>query len=813
MTDKQGSSPNRRRLADSWPIAYKWLAVGTVVAYSAVGTTTFSVANAQELPVVFSPSALADTVGAMPARRFQITAGPLGVVLESFRAATSVTVALGQPKIADVQSPGVSGVFTDEQALKQLLSGTGVTYEFTDKTSVTLELAGLNTSVEVTERLSLTSPKYTAPLRDIPQTVVVLPKSLIEEQGATTLRDVLRNVPGLTIAAGEGGVAAGDNLNLRGFSARNDIFIDGSRDLGPQSRDPFNLEQVEVVKGPQSALAGRGSTGGVVNMVSKNPNLNPTYSGTFMAGTDSTRRVTADINVPLARVGLGERTALRLNALAHHSDVAGRNVTESNRWGLAPSLAFGLGTPTRLTVSYFKLKQDNIPDYGIPWVPAANNALPQYRDQPAPVARETFYGLRDRDFERINSDTATVRVEHDFSDGIGIRSQFRYGRSTRDSLTTAPRFVNNESTSIDRGVRSWITRDSILDSQTDFTTRFSTGSLRHSLVAGLNISNENNLRRTRTFTGPSVTTLNNPNTDDPYTGTSTIAPIAGDVTGNTQAAYLFDSVRLNQHWEATGGLRWERFAVDGVTAATGAPIIRTDRMTSGRAALIFKPVEKASLYASWGTSLNPSLEGLSYGTANTNIEPEKTYTIEAGAKVDVLGERLQVTGAIFRVSKTNARTPGVLPDEPPQVLQGRQRVSGVELGASGSLARNWRLYGAYTYLDSEIEKSNTPAEIGKEFQNTPRHSMSMWTTYQMRRLMLGGGPRFVGSRFGNNINTRSVGSYWTLDILAAYRITSRVDLRFNLYNLNDAFYFDRLSGGHLVPGAARSANISTSFRF
>jgi len=173
-----------------------------------------------------------------------------------------------------------------------------------------------------------------------------------------------------------------------------------------------------------------------------------------------------------------------------------------------------------------------------------------------------------------------------------------------------------------------------------------------------------------------------------------------------------------------------------------------------------------------------------------------------------------LTGAVFRVDKTNARTPGVLPDDPPQVLEGNQRVSGVELGVSGIITSRWRIFAAYTYLDSEIVKSNTPSEVGKELQNTPKNSVNLWTTYQLPwRLNVGGGARFVDRRYGNNINTRQVGSYWTIDAMASFPVTTRIDLRLNLYNLNDAYYFDRLGGSHLIPGAGRSANVSLGFRF
>ncbi len=783
------------------------MAMGTLAAYTTFGTKTVALAQA---PKARSGSTIGDNqTQSLSVRRFNIPAGPLDTVVSAFEKLSDLHVTFASDDLRNIASPGVSGLYTVDQALQKILAGTSVKYRFTAVETMMFELRGPDSSIEVTEQAPLSSPKYTEPLRDIPQTITVISKSMIEEQGATTLRDVLRNVPGLTMTAGEGGTAAGDNLTLRGFSARNDIFVDGVRDISPQSRDPFNLEQVEVVKGPGSAFTGRGSTGGSINLVSKAPSLNRLFGGTFNFGTDGTKRVSADVNVPLRF--LGEHTAFRLNVLAHDSGVAGRDVVDNQRWGAAPSLAFGLGTPTRLTLSYFKLKQDNISDYGIPWVPATNNVLREYRDKPAPVPRETFYGFRSRDYERMGADMATVKFEHDFSDALQVRNQLRYGRSTRDSNATPPRFASNDSTVINRELRAWITEDGIWDNQSDLRANFATGPIKHALIAGVALTNENNIRQTRVGTN-SPTTLLNPNPDDVYPGVIVTSPNIGDITGNTQALYVFDTVKFGEKFEVNGGTRWERFDVEGVTTAL-APVARVDKMNSIRGAAIFKPKQNGSFYASYGTALNPSLEGLSYNTANTAIEPEKTYTTEVGTKWDLIGARLSVNGALFRVRKTNARTPGLLPDDPPQVLQGTQRVSGVELGASGSFSRAWKIFGAYTLLDSEIEKSNVAAEVGKRIQNAPRNSFNVWSTYQFKKLSVGGGPRFVGRRFGNNLNTREVESYWTLDALAAYPITSKLDLRFNLYNVNNAYYFDRLGGGHLVPGAGRSVMLSTNFRF
>jgi catecholate siderophore receptor len=378
-------------------------------------------------------------------------------------------------------------------------------------------------------------------------------------------------------------------------------------------------------------------------------------------------------------------------------------------------------------------------------------------------------------------------------------------------MATAPRFASNDSTVINREMRSWIATDRIWDNQADLRAQLHTGPIRHSLVTGAAVTSEQNIRVNRTGVN-SPTTLLNPNPDDVYTGGITVSPFEGDITGNTQAVWAFDTAKIGERWEAMGGVRWERFAADGVSTAP-APVRQTVNMASLRAGLIYKPTGHGSVYASYGSSLSPSLEGLSYSTSNTSIPPEKTYTTEAGTKWDLAGNRLLLAGALFRVIKDNARTPGLLPTDPPQVLAGRQVSQGVELSASGAVTRNLRVLGAYSLIDARIRSSNTPAEVGRNFQNTPRNSASVWMTYTAKRFTVGVGPRFMGRRFGNNTNTRRVSAYQTVDAMISYQAHKRLDLRLNLSNLNDAYYFERLGGGHLVPGPSRYLLLTTNFHF
>ncbi len=800
-----------------------WVTVGAMGAIVAVGAFETKVITAyaqgpRDTVTAVSPQNRAEHA----TYDFQISGGPLDGVLDAFETVTNWRVEVPKEAINSIASPGVSGTMTAEEALRKILATTGVTYRFTAANAVTLEISGPGESVDVVgDPIPLSSPKYTQPLRDVPQTINVITKEVIEEQAATTLRDVLRNVPGLTVVAGEGGAPAGDNLTLRGFSARNDVFVDGVRDLSPQARDPFNLEQVEVTKGPSSAYSGRGSAGGSINLVSKAPGIKSFYDFTANFGTDETKRVTGDVNVPLEKLGWGAGTAFRFNFMAHESGIAGRDVVENQRWGIAPSLAVGIGTPTRLTLGYLKVNQYNISDYGIPWVPATNNVLREFRDQPAPVPRDTYYGFRDRDHEDLTSDIATIKLEHDFNEAITLRNQFRFAHSTRDSIATPPRFASNDTLVINREMRSWLTDDNVWDNQTDMISRFSTGEVRHAVVGGVSFTREENERMTRTAPN-ATTTLFDPNPDDVYDGEIMISPIVGNVVGKSAAVYAFDTMSIGRKVQVNGGARFDYFDADG-NDLLGNRVSRVDQLVSWRAGLVFKPRDNGSVYAAYGTSLSPSLEGLSYGTADSRIDPEETYTFEAGTKWDVFKERLSLSLAGFRVDKTNARTPAIVPGGPPTVLDGEQRVIGAEVGIAGRIRRAWTVLVGYTFLDSKILKSNngpntlplaTLPDQGKAIQNTPKHSANVWTTYETPwRVTVGGGIRYVDERFGNNANTRKVDSYWTADLLASYAISENIALRVNVFNLNDAYYFDRLGGGHLIPGPARSANVSIGFKF
>jgi catecholate siderophore receptor len=658
-------------------------------------------------------------------------------------------------------------------------------------------------------------------VRDAPQSISIITREVIEQQAATTLNDVLRNVSGISMAAGEGGGGpGGDNLTLRGFGARNDIFVDGIRDFASYTRDTFNVEQVEVVKGPASAQTGRGSTGGYINLFSKQPKLDTFVSGTLGVGLPGYVRGTADVNIGGESLGVGSGTALRLNVMAHDADTSGRDHVGTGRWGIAPSLAVGLGTSTRAILSYFRLEGDNQPDYGIPFVPNTNSALPEYHDKPAPVDFDNYYGLLERDYEKTTTNIATFALEHDISSDIRIANTTRYGYANRDSIYSAPRFLNTTTTLITPQTQSRDTVDKILLNQSSLFARFQTGSVRHDSIAGFEVSTEKSRNQLRAITPGTPTDLFDPDPLRPWDGT--VDELPGEVVharADTIAAYLFDTAYLSEQVLVSGGLRWEQNKskfdpAPSQLSATVGPIERSDSYLTWRAGITYRPIPTLSIYAGAGTSVNPSIENLTQTTpteAQGALEPERSRTFEIGAKWDGFGGRLLLTSAIFRTEKTNARTPG-LAGEPAMVLDGEQRVDGFEIGATGRITARWQVIASFTHLDSEVIETNNEAELGNRLGNVPKNSGSLWTLYKLPHgIEVGGGVRFVGARYTNPSNARRVDDYWVADASLGYDLNSRTTLRVNVFNIFGERYADQLGGGHFVPGAGRSAVATLAF--
>lgn len=674
----------------------------------------------------------------------------------------------------------------------------------------------------------LQTPKYTEPLRDIPQTITVIPKAVIEDRGAFSLRDVLRNTPGISMQAGEGGGGLpGDNLSIRGFNARGDMYQDGMRDTGSYNRDPFNTEQVEVAKGPSSTTSGRGATGGSINLSTKMANQERGGSLSQSFGTDNLYRTTVDYNQPIS-----DHMALRVNGLYHSADTPGRDITNQERYGMAASLAFGLGTDTRLFLNYQHLTENNIPDYGIPWVPSngpfigAGARLNNYGDQAPPVDFDSFYGRENTDYEDVQSDIFTAILEHDFNDNLKLRNVLRYGRVDRDSLITAPRFVDLDPVpnddvheydgSLNRQMQRRQQLQEILTNQTILTANFETGLLKHALVTGMELAWERQVNANAARADVAGRSdIFDPNLNDGvYTGRP-VLPGGAESHLDTFSVYAFDTINITRFVELSGGLRYDHLEYESRGPGGTAGVAGSDDLISWKAGINIKPVENGSIYFAYGTSFNPSIDtntGLGLSAANSQLNPEENRNFELGTKWDLFDDRLALSAALFRSEKTNARTNDPILGT---VLAGDQVVQGVEFGLNGQITDNWSIFAGYAYMDSEVRDSGVVAELGQTLGNTPDHSFNIWTTYNLPfRVQIGFGAQYVGDRQNGNSNTsRTAPGYWTCDAMINYEVTEKFNVRLNVYNIADERYIDRVGGGHFVPGAGRSAAITATYKF
>jgi catecholate siderophore receptor len=745
-----------------------------------------------------------------PVISFDIPSLPLAEALELFASTAGVRVDVVAGTIEGLQSPGVTGRMTAEEALRALLRDTPLTVRASGPSAFAVDFALTEFVAVAGEFPRSASPKLPGLLRDQPQTITVIPSAVIAAQGATTLRDVLRNVPGITYQAGEGGGGLpGDKLTMRGFSADGDIFIDGIRDVGAYTRDAFNLEQVEVVKGPASAIGGRGSTGGAINLSTKTAHQSLSRSASFGVGSAAYQRGTLDVNQPIA--GL-EGASLRLNAMWTDTGYAGRDIVENESWGVAPSLAVGLGKRVRATLNFQHLEQNNVPDYGLSW--AAFNATPA-------VDQANFYGLENYDYEDISNDVATLTIEGEVAPGFTLRNSTRVGATVRDSAITAPRPPNRQLQ------QRYFATESRANA-TNLRGALQTGALRHEVTAGAEFAQEGVLTYNQAqSTNQPQTALERPNpADRPLAAMPrNLGTVINDARINTIGVYAFDTVDVHPRVQVNAGLRWDRSNVDyaGTTRATGARLAlsRADRMLSWRAGVVVRPRPNGTIYAGYSTAFNPSADGGNAGTAlsdspisanNINLDPEKSRNVELGTRWDVAGSRLSLSAAWFRTEKDNARTRNATNE--PFVLDGRQRVSGVELGASGSIAPAWSILANVALMGSEIVASQNPAERGQDFALTPRASATLWTTFTLPfHLMVGGGLQYQDAMFRNTINTLTLPSYWLLNATAAYPLNSNLTLRMNGDNLTDKAYVDRVGGGHYIPGPRRTVKLSVDVTF
>jgi catecholate siderophore receptor len=698
---------------------------------------------------------------------------------------------------------------------------------------------------------SSTIPRLPVPLLDTPQTVNVVTQQVIQEQRVTTMEDALRYVPGITFSAGEGG-QQGDGPIIRGFVARGDLFRDGIRDPGWYTRDLFNSDRVEVYKGPSAFAFGRGATGGAINTVTKLPTRANFVEATTTGSTGPGIRQDLDAG------GVWGNLAGRIQALYQDVDTPTRDDVWTKRWGVAPSAVFNISDQTTATVSYIYQGEQGAPDYGVTYLPQPafsplTGALinPGYFGGgrpvlPLPVPRTNWYGVPTgplRDLTETTTHIATAWLTHEFDNGIKVTNATRYIDNERYSLPTSLRNVGNaanqlfangataglpsfgypvELMTVGRERRIRETDNTYLVNQTDFVAKLDAGVMTHTLVGGLELTRETRNQDRLDICDQTVRACRtNVVFVDPFP-----SPVGGtpvlfkpiDTEATNTAIFVSDQAKLSKYLELLVSLRYDHFATvyddPNQALAVNRHLQRTDDMLSYRFGMVGHPTPNSSVYVAYGNSFNPSAElGVLANASVANLAPEQTVSLEAGAKVDVLDNRLSLTGAVFRIEKANLRITDPT-DNTVSRLDGIARVDGIELGAVGKVTDRWSVFAGYSHLQSRVEKDPNLNELGRELPNTPEHNVTFWTTYDLTpQLTIGGGAIHQSFGFANITNVAYVPAFWKFDAMIAYRVTSNATLQLNVYNITDEFYYSQYFGANAVPASGRWASLSLRMRF
>jgi catecholate siderophore receptor len=829
--------------------------MGAFVASAALAPRSVAPAHAAELgrrlePLRIVVPAEIQLARAFPAQasrgderrlRFDIPAAPLRIVLAEIERLSGVGILLTDAAIADISSPGVSGILTPLEAIARALDGTSVTSRVTGPNRISVEIRLASESVDVTGAISQpapSSPKYAQPLIDVPQTIEVIPREVMEAQGVTTLSDALRNVPGISLQAGEGGGASntsGDMFNLRGFSANNSLFVDGVRDDGLMSRDVFNLEQVEVFMGPTGSDVGRGNAAGYVNMQTKAPHETSAYAVTYGYGSGGLNRTTVDLNQDLAFSAhdswLG-RSAVRLNALWEDGGVAGREIVTRKNQSVAPSIALGLNTQTRVTGAVQITRQDNVPDYGIPGSAWSDTQLaPTTVIATQPVNSRNFYGSVGYDFDKVEQQSYTGRVEHDINSNLTIRNQTRYNETHRTAVITAvqsPTSFVPQSETVTLARQGNERENTILSNQTSLSARFATGRLRHTANAGIEVASEEQFAPALVGLGVrNPVSIYTPNAFDPVTD---YAPERGlaytNGKTNTVGVYAFDTVDFGDRWQISGGLRWEQydaaFKAADVAGTLTTDLSVADGLISGKAGVLYRLTDAANVYFSYGSAVTPpgtanfTLSAQPNNQNNPNVKPQESKNYEIGGKVGLYNNRLSLSTALFRTDNENVIFTVDATAIPPIFNQDDgQRVTGFTIGSLGQITPRWQLLASLGYLHSRQISQNS-ATNGRRLVLTPEFSGSVWSTYDFPvGLTLGGGIRYLDEVFVNAANTIRVPGYSLVDAMVEYDVNTHVSLRLNINNLTNEVYIKNVNnnGGRFNPGMPRSATVTSSVRF
>jgi catecholate siderophore receptor len=700
------------------------------------------------------------------------------------------------------------------------------------KTLAPVTVTGTRERINQTYQSGITSVgKMPVPAKDIPQSLTVVNDKLIHDQGKDSLKSALENVVGITFEAGEGG-RVGDNIRLRGFSAAGDIYQDGMRDIAQYNRDTFNVERVEVLRGAASMLFGRGSTGGIINQVSKQPRLITEHEVNATVGTGNYLRLQGDFNFKLA-----DDAALRINAMTTDGDGRGDKASATTqRRGLALDYRFGIGTANEFEVSYYHLNYNDKPDWGFQWLEGHPAAAP---------TNKYWYGL-DSDFQKDKADVVTLSHTHRWADGSSLKTTVRDGHYARDMWATQSRFdvgttlANlNPNTVVTRSTNAKAGKEHHTFLQTDYLTTTDWFGLENSLLIGGEYAVENSSRITYPLLArpkPS-TTVGNP--DSTGIGGDLTQNVATQFKATTLGLYLQDTIELAPHWKLVGGMRIDRFQGDydrsGNVAPNNTALSRSDTLLSKRLGLMYQPSDEVSYYAAYGTSFNTSGDLYQFDPMSANTPPESSRNMEIGAKWELYGGDLSLRTALARTDKYNERNTDIDTANGSYLLSGKRHTDALEFEIAGRITPQWDVFAGVGFLRAFIDKSGSNAagllEVGQNPGLSPSRQATLFTTYRIGDTWrIGGGLTAVSQNKPANavtanvtdpatgvtttiLNPNRAPGYVKADVLAEYRISQGSTVKLNIDNLFDKVYYNTLYRGFAAPGDARSVRLTLTSKF
>jgi catecholate siderophore receptor len=749
-------------------------------------------------------------------RPFDIPSQPLVEALIAFQVQSGLRVMRDSTGLASVQSSSLAGLLSGSEALRQMLAGTGYTARFIDDSTAILRAATATPGPHALEpvrvvaartarygaAVTTSATKTPTPLRDVPQSVSIVTRDLMNDLSMQSMADVVRFVPGVTMGQGEGNR---DQPTIRGNNTTADFFVDGVRDDVQYFRDLYNVERVEALKGSNAMIFGRGGGGGVLNRVTKQAEWSMLRELTLQGGSFDNKRASLDLGT-----GLSAGVAGRMNGMIERSGLF-RDGVSVDRYGINPTLTLASSSrKTRVALGYELFDDRRTADRGIP----------SFDARPVATNASTFFGDPDASWAHVHARIATATLSHDPGARVSVRNRAQLASYDKFYQNVFPGAVNAAGDQVSISAYNNATRRTNLFNQTDLTLSARSGLVQHTLLLGTELGRQatDNLRHTGFFnnTTTSVTApVAAPTISMPLTFRPSSTDADNHVTNTLASVYLQDQVELSEQLQLIAGVRYERFDIDYHNNRTDSTLARVDRMISPRAGLLFKPIPTMSLYASHSVSFLPSSgdQFSSLTDLTKALEPERFRNHEVGAKWDV-ADRLSITTAAYRLDRTNTRSPH--PTDPTRTVQaGRQRTTGVELGVTGRVTSRWEVAGAYANQRARIIQTTSAAAAGAKVPLVPRTTVSLWNRYQLLP-PVGVGIAVVhrAAMFAALDNKVTLPGHTEVDAALFLVLRDNLRAQANLENLfNVDYYATAHSNNNITPGSPRALRVSLTTSF